>query len=80
MSTAKNLSELDADRMALWDTKDAAGFLKVSRSWVYHQAEAGLIPYLRIGSLLRFDPTAIRQFAKGEWRPANVLAMPRRGT
>jgi excisionase family DNA binding protein len=49
---------------ALWDANDVARYLKVSRSWVYHRAEAGLLPYLRIGGLLRFDPVAIRSFAR----------------
>jgi hypothetical protein len=42
--------------------------LKVSRSWVYQQSEAGILPYLRIGSLLRFEPDVIRRFARGEVR------------
>jgi excisionase family DNA binding protein len=49
----------------LWDTKDVAAYLKVSRSWVYHRAEAGLLPCVRIGSLLRFDPQVIRRLAGG---------------
>src|SRR5690348_4565377 len=28
----------------LWDAVDVAHFLKVSRSWVYHQAQAGMLP------------------------------------
>lgn len=51
---------------ALWDTKDVANYLKVSRSWVYHRAEAGLLPCVRVGGLLRFDPAAIRAAARGE--------------
>lgn len=47
----------------LWDARDVAQYLKVSRSWVYHQAEAGLLPCLRLGGLLRFDPATIRAFA-----------------
>jgi predicted DNA-binding transcriptional regulator AlpA len=50
----------------LWDARDVAAFLKVSRSWVYHRSEAGLLPCLRIGSLLRFDPAVIRRIARGE--------------
>ncbi len=61
----------------LWDAKDVAAFLKVSRSWVYHQAEAGLLPCLRIGSLLRFDSGSIRRFARGEITPANVVPFSR---
>lgn len=48
----------------LWDTNDVARYLKVSRSWVYHRAEAGLMPHLRVGGLLRFDPDVVRVFAR----------------
>ncbi len=48
----------------LWDANDVADFLKVSRSWVYQKAEAGLLPYLKVGALLRFDPDEIRAYAR----------------
>jgi excisionase family DNA binding protein len=51
---------------SLWTANDVASFLRVSRSWVYHRAEAGELPCLRIGGLVRFDPDAIRRFARGE--------------
>jgi excisionase family DNA binding protein len=44
----------------LWDAKDVARYLSVSRSWVYQRAEDGTLPCLRIGALLRFDPAAIQ--------------------
>jgi excisionase family DNA binding protein len=47
-------------RDGLWDVNDVARYLKVSRSWVYHRAEAGLLPYRRVGGLLRFEPDQIR--------------------
>lgn len=50
----------------LWDARDVAGYLKASRSWVYHQAERGHLPCMRIRGLLRFDPEAIRRFARGQ--------------
>ncbi len=75
----KPLSELEAQRQGLWTTKEVAAFLRVSRSWVYHQAEAGLLPCLRVGSLLRYDPEAIRRFARGEWKPANVIDLAKKG-
>ena len=50
---------------ALWDARDVARYLKVSRSWVYQKAEAGLIPYLKVGGLVRFVPERIRAFAFG---------------
>lgn len=81
MSTAEAkppMSELEAERQGLWTTKEVAAFLRVSRSWVYHQAEAGLIPCMRVGSLLRYDPDAIRRFARGEWKPANVIEMAKK--
>ncbi len=49
----------------LWDARDVARYLKVSRSWVYQKAEAGLIPYLKVGGLVRFVPERIRAFALG---------------
>ena len=52
-------------RDELWDANDVARYLKVSRSWVYHRAEAGLLPCVRIGSLLRFDPKVITRLAQG---------------
>jgi len=74
------LSELEAERQGLWTTQEVAAFLRVSRSWVYHQAEAGLIPCLRVGSLLRYEPDAIRRFSRGEWKPANVIEMAKKGS
>ena len=74
------LSELDAERQGLWTTKEVAAFLRVSRSWVYHQAEAGLIPCLRVGSLLRYESDAVRRFARGEWKPANVIELAKKGS
>jgi excisionase family DNA binding protein len=53
------------DDHRLWDASDVARYLRVSRSWVYHRAEAGLLPLTRVGGLLRFDPAAIRAFATG---------------
>ncbi|NVJ15324.1 helix-turn-helix domain-containing protein [Myxococcus sp. AM010] len=51
---------------ALWDANDVARFLKTSRSWVYQRAQAGELPCLKIGGLLRFEPAAIRAFIKNQ--------------
>lgn len=59
---------------ALWDALDVAAYLKASRSWVYHQAEAGLLPCIRIGGLLRFDPCAIRAFVGQQQATPAVVA------
>jgi excisionase family DNA binding protein len=74
MRNAKD--SLDDEAGELWDANDAAHYLKVSRSWVYQRAEAGLLPCLRVGGLLRFDPAAVRAFARGAVQPSKVLPFP----
>ena len=51
---------------ALWDVNDVAAYLKVSRQWVYQRVESALIPFHRLGGLVRFDPDEIRAFALKE--------------
>jgi excisionase family DNA binding protein len=63
----------------LWDANDVARYLKVSRSWVYHRAEAGLLPLRRIGGLLRFDPAAMRAYAHDDGVVAASRRYPRVG-
>ena len=55
----------------LWDAQDVARYLKVSRSWVYQRAEAGLLPCVRVGGLLRFRPESVQQIAS-EGTPAPI--------
>jgi len=62
----------------LWKVQDVVRFLNASRSWVYQKAEAGALPCLRLGGLLRFEPEAIRAWARGEPQPAaRVVPFPR---
>jgi excisionase family DNA binding protein len=64
---------------SLWTANDVAAFLQVSRSWVYHRTEGGELPCLRIGGLVRFDPEAIRAFARGDKvHGAKVVALRNR--
>lgn len=60
---------------SLWTPQQVAEYLKVSRSWVYQKAEAGLIPVIRMpgSSLLRFEPDAVRAYVRGEWEPTKIL-------
>lgn len=63
---------------SLWTAKDVATYLRASRSWVYQRAEAGALPSLQIGGLLRFEPEAIRAFARGESvAPGKVISLVR---
>ncbi len=78
MGTERQLNGLNR----LWKVSDVADYLQVSSSWVYKQAEAGLIPLRRLGANLRFVPEEIQAYANGDWTPRNtaggVLARPRR--
>jgi excisionase family DNA binding protein len=55
-----------ATSKSLWDALDVARYLKVSRNWVYQQADAGTLPSVRMGGLRRFDPDKIRALGSGE--------------
>ena len=57
MNTAEQL------RTRLWDAREAANFLKVSRSWIYARVERDEMPYLRVGGLMRFVPSQLRDWA-----------------
>jgi excisionase family DNA binding protein len=53
---------IQQDSETLWTAEDVASYLKVSRSWVYHRAESGRLPHVRVGGLIRFQPHEIRSF------------------
>lgn len=42
--------------------RELADWLKMSRVWVYKQAEKGLLPFHRVGVAIRFDPEEIRNY------------------
>jgi excisionase family DNA binding protein len=69
------LTSPHAQAEPLWTADDVGRYLKASRSWVYQKAEAGLLPCLRIGGLLRFDPAVVQAWARGEINGAAVLPM-----
>jgi len=50
-------------RNPLWDAREAANFLKVSRSWIYTRVERDEMPYIRVGGLIRFVPSQLRDWA-----------------
>jgi excisionase family DNA binding protein len=79
-SSTRDGSPGEPPESSLWTAMDVARYLKVSRSWVYHRAEAGLLPSLRVGNFLRFDPAAVRAFARKQSRQgAQVLSFRPRG-
>ena len=60
VSLTMNTSEQLRNR--LWDAREAAGFLKVSRSWIYARVERDEMPYIRVGGLIRFVPSQLRDW------------------
>ncbi len=47
---------------SLLTPQELADWLKMSRVWVYKQAENGLLPFHRVGDAIRFDPGEIRAY------------------
>jgi excisionase family DNA binding protein len=58
------MAAMDDTDETVWDARDVARYLKVSRSWVYDQSDRGLIPYTRLGALRRYDPAVIKALLK----------------
>ncbi len=69
------VSDQDMQKEGLWDAVDVATYLKTSRSWVYQHVARNELPHLRVGGLLRFDPEAIRAFARGQM-PSKARVIP----
>jgi excisionase family DNA binding protein len=46
----------------LWTVREAATFLKLGRNTVYEWAASGQLPSLRLGSRIRFQPSALRRW------------------
>ncbi|MFT3843346.1 MAG: helix-turn-helix domain-containing protein [Myxococcaceae bacterium] len=55
-----------ANAEPLWTVSNVAEFLQCSPSWVYKAAESGRLPTIRVGSMIRFDPAAIRRLTQGQ--------------
>ncbi len=54
-------SEINANE-ALWTVREAATFLRLGRNTVYEWAASGKLPSLRLGSRIRFLPSALRRW------------------
>ena len=54
-------SEINANE-ALWTVREAAAFLRLGRNTVYEWAASGKLPSLRLGSRIRFQPSALRRW------------------
>lgn len=62
----------------LWDARQVAQRLGIHRTNLYALVRTGLIPHLRIGRSVRFDPQAIRAWERaGGWASPKVKPHPR---
>lgn len=66
-------SEINA-KEALWTVREAAAFLRLGRNTVYDWAASGKLPSLRLGSRIRFLPSALRRWlaVQGRSDPESV--------
>jgi len=67
-------------RERLWTVREAAAFLRLGRNTVYEWAATGKLPALRLGSRIRFEPSALRQWValqRGSGVPALVAGARR---
>lgn len=53
-----------ASNEALWNARQAANFLGMSRNWVYRAAAEGTLPRVYIGASVRFEPEKIRAYVE----------------
>ncbi len=54
----------------LWNVNDLARFFRTSPDAIYKMVERGLVPHIRLGRTLRFDPDAIRRWLDEHSRPS----------
>jgi excisionase family DNA binding protein len=55
----------------LWTVREAAAFLRLGRNTVYDWAATGKLPSLRLGSRVRFQPSALRRWVVLQPGPAS---------
>jgi excisionase family DNA binding protein len=50
-----------------WCKKDIAKYFAVSTRKIEHMMKAGLIPFLKIGGAVRFDPEKVKVFVEANF-------------
>jgi excisionase family DNA binding protein len=57
----------------LWDARQVSQWLGIHRTRLYHLVRTGRIPHLRVGRVVRFDPSAITGWAQaGGWKSPSI--------
>jgi predicted DNA-binding transcriptional regulator AlpA len=73
-SINKRMPVVSAER-ALRDVSWLSRQLGVSKSWVYQACASGVVPCVRIGALLRFDPAVIRAWLASGQVPTSAKSI-----
>lgn len=68
MSPTKFVSSSTSLAEGFWKVADVARLLGMSRQWVYKNAELGVLPCIRLGASLRFQPAEIRRYIESQTR------------
>jgi excisionase family DNA binding protein len=66
----------------LWTVKETAAYLRLSTSWIYKRVCANDFPHVKIGSVVRFVPEQVRQYAAAAMKasePTGARVIPLRG-
>lgn len=57
----------------LWTVSDLATFVKTTPDAVYRWVELGMVPCIRLGRSIRFDPAVIREWLTARSVPAGKV-------
>ncbi len=57
----------------LWTVRDLAAFVKSTPDAVYRWVELGMVPCIRLGRSIRFDPAVIREWLASRSVPAGKV-------
>jgi len=57
----------------LWTVREVQALLRIGRNHVYDLATRGVLPSIRIGSRVRFDPAKVRAWLDAQSAVAKVL-------
>lgn len=60
----------------LWNVQEVASYLRMSTKWVYRFAATGRLPCCHVGGARRFEPEAIRAWARVQQSGAPVRPAP----
>jgi excisionase family DNA binding protein len=58
----QTLAEMIASRDKAWKLEELASLLNCSRGKLYKMVNTGRIPYIRVGSMIRFDPKSTSEW------------------